>query len=120
MASADDASPFQTTNTREAERFPARLPPARAFPTCSRVNQLAPTAPEPAFKIGMDEKDPVVSYLHDIFTVQASLAGVPAISLPVGNNSGGLPLGLQFLTKAFGERDLLEFSEYFLNLNKIK
>ena len=77
---------------------------------------MIPTAPEPAFKIGMDEKDPVVSYLHDIFTVQASLAGVPAISLPVGNNSGGLPLGLQFMTKAFGERDLLEFSEYFLNL----
>ena len=77
---------------------------------------MVPTAPEPAFAIGMDEKDPVVSYLHDIFTVQASLAGVPAISLPAGNNSAGLPLGIQLLCKQFGERDLLDFSEYFLTL----
>jgi aspartyl-tRNA(Asn)/glutamyl-tRNA(Gln) amidotransferase subunit A len=77
---------------------------------------LAPTAPEPAFPIGKKEKDPVVTYLHDIFTVQASLAGLPAISLPVGNNSKGLPLGLQLLTKAFSEQELLNFSEYFLQL----
>jgi aspartyl-tRNA(Asn)/glutamyl-tRNA(Gln) amidotransferase subunit A len=77
---------------------------------------MIPTAPEPAFAIGMEEKDPVVSYLHDIFTVQASLAGVPAISLPAGDNSKGLPLGLQLLTKQFGEVDLLDFSEYFLKL----
>jgi aspartyl-tRNA(Asn)/glutamyl-tRNA(Gln) amidotransferase subunit A len=77
---------------------------------------MMPTAPEPAFEIGVEEKDPVVSYLHDIFTVQASLAGVPAISLPVGNNSAGLPLGLQLLTKQFAEKDLLDFSEYFLKL----
>ncbi|MES2274409.1 MAG: Asp-tRNA(Asn)/Glu-tRNA(Gln) amidotransferase subunit GatA [Bacteroidota bacterium] len=77
---------------------------------------MVPTAPEPAFAIGMEEKDPVVSYLHDIFTVQASLAGVPAISLPVGNNSGGLPLGLQLLTKQYAEKELLEFSDYFLKL----
>ncbi|GAB3932389.1 Asp-tRNA(Asn)/Glu-tRNA(Gln) amidotransferase subunit GatA [Mucilaginibacter myungsuensis] len=77
---------------------------------------MVPTAPEPAFAIGKEEKDPVVSYLHDIFTVQASLAGVPAISLPAGNNSQGLPLGLQLLTKQYAEKELLEFSEYFLNL----
>lgn len=78
---------------------------------------MVPTAPEPAFAIGMEEKDPVVSYLHDIFTVQASLAGVPAISLPAGNNSKGLPLGLQLLTKQFAEKELLEFSDYFLKLS---
>jgi aspartyl-tRNA(Asn)/glutamyl-tRNA(Gln) amidotransferase subunit A len=77
---------------------------------------LTPTAPEPAFLLGKQEKDPVVTYLYDIFTVQASLAGVPAISLPVGNNSKGLPLGLQLLTKAFSEQELLNFSEYFLQL----
>jgi aspartyl-tRNA(Asn)/glutamyl-tRNA(Gln) amidotransferase subunit A len=77
---------------------------------------MMPTAPEPAFKIGLEEKDPVVSYLHDIFTVQASLAGVPAISLPVGNNTKGLPLGLQLLTKQYAEKELLEFSDYFLKL----
>lgn len=77
---------------------------------------LAPTAPEPAFDIGKVEKDPVVMYLYDIFTVQASLAGVPAISLPVGTNNEGMPLGLQLLTKRFAEQELLDFSRYFLKL----
>ncbi len=77
---------------------------------------LVPSAPEPAGAIGKVETDPVVSYLSDIFTVQASLAGVPAISLPAGNNSRGLPLGLQLLTKHFGEQELLNFSKYFLLL----
>ncbi len=77
---------------------------------------LIPTAPEPAFALGKQEKDPVVTYLSDIFTVQASLAGVPAISLPTGNNSKGLPLGLQLLTKNFNEQELLNFSKYFLGL----
>ncbi|WP_233268720.1 Asp-tRNA(Asn)/Glu-tRNA(Gln) amidotransferase subunit GatA [Mucilaginibacter lacusdianchii] len=79
---------------------------------------LTPTAPEPAFKIGRQEKDPVVTYLEDIFTVQASLAGIPGISLPVKNNNEGLPLGIQFLTKAFGEAELLNFSKYFQKLFK--
>jgi len=77
---------------------------------------LIPTAPEPAFAIGKVEKDPVVTYLADIFTVQASLTGAPAISLPTGNNSKGLPLGLQLLTRHFGEQELLNFSKYFLEL----
>jgi len=77
---------------------------------------LLPTAPEPAPAIGKIEKDPVVNYMADIFTVQASLAGIPAISLPAGNNSQGLPLGLQLLAKHFGEQELLNFSKYFLQL----
>lgn len=77
---------------------------------------LMPTAPEPAYNIGKEETDPVVSYLADIFTVQASLAGVPAISLPVGNNTKGLPLGLQLLAKNFNEQELLNFSKYFMEL----
>jgi aspartyl-tRNA(Asn)/glutamyl-tRNA(Gln) amidotransferase subunit A len=77
---------------------------------------LVPSAPEPAFNIGKEEKDPVVMYLSDIFTVQASLTGVPAISIPTGNNSNGLPLGLQLLTKHFGEQQLLDFAKYFLDL----
>jgi aspartyl-tRNA(Asn)/glutamyl-tRNA(Gln) amidotransferase subunit A len=77
---------------------------------------LTPTAPEPAFALGKQEKDPVVTYLHDIFTVQASLVGMPAISLPAGNNSKGLPLGLQLIAKSFAEEELLNFSEYFLQL----
>jgi aspartyl-tRNA(Asn)/glutamyl-tRNA(Gln) amidotransferase subunit A len=77
---------------------------------------LVPTAPEPAFQIGKVEKDPVVTYLSDIFTVQASLTGAPAISLPAGNNSKGLPLGLQLITRHFEEQELLNFSKYFLEL----
>jgi aspartyl-tRNA(Asn)/glutamyl-tRNA(Gln) amidotransferase subunit A len=77
---------------------------------------LVPSAPEPASAIGKVEKDPVVAYLADIFTVQASLAGVPAISLPAGNNAEGLPLGLQLLAKHFEEQELLNFAKYFLQL----
>jgi len=80
---------------------------------------MVPTAPEPAFPIGKGPKDPVVTYLADIFTVQASLTGAPAISLPSGNNSKGLPLGLQLLSKHFQEQELLNFSRYFLELQKI-
>ncbi len=79
---------------------------------------LTPTAPEPAFKIGRQDIDPIVTYLEDIFTVQASLAGVPAISIPVENNSQKLPLGLQLITKAFGEEKLLNFATYVLGLRK--
>jgi aspartyl-tRNA(Asn)/glutamyl-tRNA(Gln) amidotransferase subunit A len=77
---------------------------------------LTPTAPEPAFIMGKEEKDPVVTYLSDIFTVQASLTGLPAVSLPAGNNSKGLPLGLQLLARRFEEQELLNFSRYFLEL----
>ena len=77
---------------------------------------ILPTTPTPAFKIGVKNDDPVVKYLADIFTVQASLAGVPAISLPIGNNSEGLPLSLQILGKRFGESALLNFSKYFIEI----
>ncbi len=77
---------------------------------------LVPAAPEPAFPLGRIEKDPVVTYLSDIFTVQASLTGNPAITLPSGNNRQGLPLGLQLLAGRFKEQDLLNFSSYFLEL----
>jgi len=79
---------------------------------------LAPTTPTPAFNIADHMKDPIVMYLEDIFTVQASLAGVPAISLPVRNNKDGLPLSLQLITKSFDESELLSFSKYVLELAK--
>lgn len=77
---------------------------------------MLPTAPTPAFTIGEKSDDPVVNYLADIFTVQASLAGIPAISLPIGNNKEGLPLGIQFLAPRFGESNLLNFSKMFSKL----
>ncbi|MBC7758435.1 MAG: Asp-tRNA(Asn)/Glu-tRNA(Gln) amidotransferase subunit GatA [Phormidesmis sp. FL-bin-119] len=80
---------------------------------------MLPTAPTPAFTIGEASKDPVVNYLADIFTVQASLAGIPAISLPAGNNRTGLPLGIQFLGKRFEEGNLLSFSKSIETLLKV-
>ncbi|MBD3747996.1 MAG: Asp-tRNA(Asn)/Glu-tRNA(Gln) amidotransferase subunit GatA [Sphingobacteriales bacterium] len=78
---------------------------------------ITPTTPTPAFNIGEQITDPVVMYLADIFTVGASLAGLPAISIPSGKNSEGLPLGLQVIGKRFNETALLAFSNYFNHLN---
>lgn len=70
---------------------------------------VLPTTPTTAFKIG-EKLDPVSMYLADIFTVQASLAGVPAISVPVGEDANGLPIGLQVIAGAFREAELLAFA----------
>ena len=64
---------------------------------------LTPTAPSAAFGIGEKMDDPVTMYLNDVFTVPASLAGVPAISVPAGLSADGLPLGLQVIGRHFDE-----------------
>ena len=64
---------------------------------------LTPTTPSAAFAIGENSDDPIAMYLNDVFTVPTSLAGLPAISLPAGLSSNGLPLGLQIIGKAFDE-----------------
>ena len=64
---------------------------------------LTPTAPSAAFVQGEKMNDPIAMYLNDIFTVPASMAGLPAISVPVGLSSEGLPLGLQLIGKPFDE-----------------
>jgi aspartyl-tRNA(Asn)/glutamyl-tRNA(Gln) amidotransferase subunit A len=69
---------------------------------------LAPTAPTPAFAIGEMMDDPIAMYLNDVFTVPASLAGLPAISVPAGLSSDGLPLGLQLIGRAFDEETVLK------------
>ena len=69
---------------------------------------LAPIAPSSAFGLGeMDKATPVEVYLNDIFTVTANLAGLPGVSVPVGLDSKGLPLGLQLIGKPWEEGDLL-------------
>jgi aspartyl-tRNA(Asn)/glutamyl-tRNA(Gln) amidotransferase subunit A len=65
-----------------------------------------PTAPSPAFEFGAKTADPLTMYLSDIFTLSANLAGVPAMSLPCGFSSAGLPIGLQLLAKPFHESEL--------------
>ena len=78
---------------------------------------LMPTAPTTAFKINEFSEDPLAMYLADVFTVQANIAGIPAISIPNGLDSNGLPIGLQIIGAAFQENKLLSFSNYLLGLN---
>ncbi len=61
---------------------------------------LAPTTPTASFALGDKLDDPLAMYLNDVFSVPASLAGLPAMSVPSGLNREGLPLGLQIIGKA--------------------
>lgn len=71
---------------------------------------LGPTAPTTAFKIGENAGDPLQMYLADVMTVGASLAGIPAISIPAGA-SGGLPVGLQLMAAQRRDRELLSLAK---------
>jgi aspartyl-tRNA(Asn)/glutamyl-tRNA(Gln) amidotransferase subunit A len=79
---------------------------AAAFEQCDVI--LAPTAPSAAFALGEKSDDPIAMYLNDVFAVPASLAGLPAMSVPAGLNSHGLPLGLQIIGKPFDEQGVLD------------
>ena len=68
---------------------------------------LTPTAPSAAFPLGEKQEDPLAMYLNDVFTVPASLAGLPAMAVPGGLNSAGLPLGLQIIGKPLDEQGVL-------------
>jgi aspartyl-tRNA(Asn)/glutamyl-tRNA(Gln) amidotransferase subunit A len=74
---------------------------------------VTPTAPTAAFKIGEKVQDPLQMYLSDIFTISANLAGIPAISLPGGLSSKGLPIGIQIMGRYFGESTLLKMAYAF-------
>jgi aspartyl-tRNA(Asn)/glutamyl-tRNA(Gln) amidotransferase subunit A len=76
-----------------------------AFGSCDVI--LAPTAPSAAFGLGEKTADPLAMYLNDVFAVPASLAGLPAMSVPAALNREGLPLGLQIIGKAFDEQGVL-------------
>jgi aspartyl-tRNA(Asn)/glutamyl-tRNA(Gln) amidotransferase subunit A len=76
-----------------------------AFTQCDVI--LAPTAPTAAFGLGEMVSDPLAMYLNDVFAVPASLAGLPAMSVPAGLNREGLPLGLQIVGKPFDEQGVL-------------
>lgn len=72
---------------------------------------LTPTAPTAAFALGAKMDDPIAMYLNDVFTVPASLAGLPGLSLPAGLNALGLPLGLQLIGRPFDEETVLRVGE---------
>ncbi len=71
---------------------------------------LMPVAPTPAFKLGENTNDPIKMYLADIMTVPASLAGLPAISVPAGNNDEGLPIGVQLIGDYQSDGNLLKLA----------
>lgn len=77
---------------------------------------ITPTSPHTAFKFGENSKDPIAMYLEDIFTVQANLAGIPGISLPLYTHSNGMPFGLQVMSGKFEEKKLLSFSKDLLGV----
>ena len=68
---------------------------------------IAPTAPNVAFDIGSKINNPLEMYLADLCTVPVNIAGLPAISVPCGVNSEGMPIGFQLIGKAFGEETIL-------------
>ncbi|MEP2736992.1 MAG: Asp-tRNA(Asn)/Glu-tRNA(Gln) amidotransferase subunit GatA [Erythrobacter sp.] len=78
---------------------------AKAWEECDVI--LAPTTPSASFGLGEKDDDPIGMYLNDVFAVPASLAGLPAMSVPCGVNSEGLPLGLQLVGPAFDEQGVM-------------
>ena len=72
---------------------------------------ICPTAPTPAFKLGENTSDPLKMYLADAMTVPASLAGLPAISVPNGEDSSGLPIGAQIIGRQKDDAKLLAFAK---------
>lgn len=75
---------------------------------------LMPTTPSTAFDIGVENDDPTVAYLEDIYTVHANLAGVPAISLPLWDSKKNMPIGVQLMGAAFKEQELFSFSKLLM------
>jgi len=75
-----------------------------AFKECDFI--VTPTTPSAAFPLNEKQEDPIKMYLNDVFTVPASLAGLPGISIPFGNDKNNLPLGIQILGKHFDEQQI--------------
>ena len=82
-----------------------------AFAQCDAL--LTPTSPSVAFKFGAKSDDPLAMYLNDIYTVSANLAGVPAISVPCGLSSEGLPIGVQLVGNFWSEATLLNLAHKY-------
>jgi aspartyl-tRNA(Asn)/glutamyl-tRNA(Gln) amidotransferase subunit A len=82
-----------------------------AFEKCDCI--IMPVSPTTAFKIGEKVNDPLTMYLSDIYTIAANLAGVPGISVPCGFDGNNLPIGLQILAPAFGEKKLLQIARMY-------
>ncbi len=82
-----------------------------AFAQCDVI--AGPVAPTVAWKIGEKTEDPVAAYLADIFTLPASLSGLPGMSVPVGFGEAGMPVGMQLIGNYFDEARLLNVAHHF-------
>ena len=83
----------------------------RAFASCDVI--AGPVAPTVAWKLGDKSNDPLANYLADIFTLPASLAGLPGMSIPVGFGEGGMPVGMQLMGNYLQEAKLLNVAHQF-------
>jgi aspartyl-tRNA(Asn)/glutamyl-tRNA(Gln) amidotransferase subunit A len=72
---------------------------------------ISPTTSSTAYRLGEKTLDPIQMYLGDLFTVQANVAGIPGLSIPMGTDSAGLPMGFQLMTSPFQEAKMLELGE---------
>ncbi|MBK7310563.1 MAG: Asp-tRNA(Asn)/Glu-tRNA(Gln) amidotransferase subunit GatA [Sphingobacteriaceae bacterium] len=72
---------------------------------------ITPTTPGTAFEFGKNSEDPIKMYLEDIFTVQAPIAGIPAMSVPCGLHSNGLPMGIQLMANYFEEAKMYDMAQ---------
>ncbi len=87
-----------------------------AFNMCDII--LTPTVPTTAFELKFTSKDPIETYLTDICTVPINIAGLPAVSVPCGFDSKGLPIGMQLIGDRFEEAKLLNFAYQYENQTK--
>lgn len=83
----------------------------KAFKECDVI--MIPTAPNTSFKFGAHNASPLEMYLEDIYTVPVNMAGLPGISVPGGFDKNGLPIGIQFIGKAFDEKNILQVAYAF-------
>ncbi len=90
---------------------------SNAFTHCDAI--VTPTSPSVAFKFGERSDDPISMYLSDIYTVSANLAGIPAVSVPCGLSTEGLPIGLQLQGNFWSEDVLLNLSNVFEKENPL-
>lgn len=81
---------------------------SEVFSECDII--ATPTVPTTAFKIGENTNDPIKMYSGDVYTVTANIAGLPAISIPCGYDSGNMPVGIQFIANKFCEQTLLNIA----------
>ncbi len=72
---------------------------------------ISPTTSSTAYRLGEKTLDPIQMYLGDLFTVQANVAGIPGLSIPMGTDSAGFPMGFQLMTSPFQEAKMLELGE---------